>query len=126
MAEVGLRWWRQVMPQKPKEIPMTKPNSKRRTLSYSKSSRTAKQDKATQAITRKLVKLKRGTRPAVGQRHRSSAKQTERAQSKQARILTMLRAPSRAAIDAMVHSTGGQKHSVDGLLASIVRSETAL
>jgi hypothetical protein len=77
---------------------MREPNSKRRTLSYSNSSKTAKQNKAARTTARKPVKLKRGTLSAVGQLHRSSAKQTERAESKQARILAMLRAPSGATI----------------------------
>jgi Protein of unknown function (DUF3489) len=105
---------------------MRKPNSKRRTLSYSNISKTAKQNKAAQTTAHKPVKLKRGARPAVGQRHRSSAKQTERAESKQARILAMLRAPSGATINAMVHATGWQQHSVRGFLAGIVRKKLRL
>jgi Protein of unknown function (DUF3489) len=105
---------------------MRKPNSKRRTLSYSNISKTAKQNKAAQTTAHKPVKLKRGARPAVGQRHRSSAKQTERAESKQARILAMLRAPSGATINAMVHATGWQQHSVRGFLAGFVRKKLRL
>jgi Protein of unknown function (DUF3489) len=103
---------------------MRKPNSKRRTLSYSNISKTAKQNKAAQTTAHKPVKLKRGARPAVG--HRSSAKQTERAESKRAHILAMLRAPSGATINAMVHATGWQQHSVRGFLAGIVRKKLRL
>ena len=100
---------------------MTKPNSKRRTLSYSKSSRTAKQNNAAaQTTTHKTVKPRRGTPP---QPHPSSAKQTERTETKQARILAMLRAPSGVSIDAMMHATGWQQHSVRGFLAGVVRKK---
>src|SRR5262245_9736973 len=103
MAEVGLRWWRRKTPRKPKEIPMRK-HSKRRTQSRSRCSKTAKQNNAAaQTTTHKLVKPRRGTPP---QPHPSSAKQTERTETKQARILAMLRAPSGVSIDAMMHATG--------------------
>jgi hypothetical protein len=104
---------------KPKEISMRKPNSKRRTRSYSNSSKTAKQTKAAQTIAHKPIKPKRA-QPAVGQRHR------QRAESKQARILAMLRAPSGATFDGMMHATGWQQHSVRGFLAGIVRKKLGL
>jgi Protein of unknown function (DUF3489) len=126
MAEVGLRWWRRVVPQKPKEISMHKPNSKRRTPSHSSSSKTAKQaNAAAQTITHKPIKPKRA-QPAVGQQHRPSAKQTKRAETKQARILAMLRAPSGATVDGMMHATGWQQHSVRGFLAGVVRKKLGL
>jgi hypothetical protein len=38
----------------------------------------------------------------------------------------MLRAPSGATIDAMVHATGWQQHSVRGFLAAVVRKNLGL
>src|SRR5262249_34551020 len=83
----------------------------------SSSSKTAKQNNpAAQTTTHKLVKPRRGTQP---QPHPSSAKQTERTETKQARILAMLRAPGGVTVDAMMHATGWQQHSVRGFLAGV-------
>jgi hypothetical protein len=104
----------------PKEISMRK-LSKRRTPSRSSSRKTAKQNNvAAQTTTHKMVKPKRGAQP---QPHPSSVKQTERTETKQARILAMLRAPSGVTIDAMMHATGWQQHSVRGFLAGVVRKK---
>src|SRR5262249_27980482 len=120
MAEAGLRWWRRKTPRKPKEIPMRK-HSKRRTPSRSISRKTATQNNAAaQTTPHKLVKPRRGTQP---QPHPSSAKQTERTETKQGRILAMLRAPSGVTIDTMMHATGWQQHSVRGFLAGVVRKK---
>ena len=100
---------------------MNRSNSKRQTSSHSSGGKTAKQNKAAaQMTTHKTVKPRRGTQP---QPHPSSTKQTERTETKQGRILTMLRAPSGVTIDAMMHATGWQQHSVRGFLAGVVRKK---
>jgi hypothetical protein len=105
----------------PKEIPMRKPNSKRQTQSRSSSRKTAKQNKAAaQTTPHKTVKPRRGTQP---QPHQSLVKQTERTETKRARILAMLRAPSGVTVDAMMQATGWQQHSVRGFLAGVVRKK---
>ena len=93
--------------------------SKRRTPSHSSSGMTAKQNNAAaQTTPHKLVKPKRGTPP---QPQPSLVKQTERTETKQVRILAMLHAPSGVTINAMMHATGWQQHSVRGFLAGVVR-----
>jgi hypothetical protein len=72
---------------------------------------------------RKTAKLKAGTRSTVGQQHRSSTQQTDRAGSKQAQIIAMLGAPGGATIDAMVQATGWQQHSIRGFLAGVIRKK---
>ena len=48
------------------------------------------------------------------------------AESKQARLITMLRSPSGATVAAMMEATGWQQHSVRGFLAGVVRKRLKL
>jgi len=110
----------------PKEIPMPKAKSKRRTPSPSNRSKTAGRNRAPRTTAHKSAKLKAGPKSNGGQRHRSPAQQIGRTESKQARIIAMLRTPSGATLDAMAHATGWQQHSVRGFLAGVVRKKISL
>lgn len=98
--------------------------SKRQSRSRSIGSETTGRKRTATAL--KTAKLKAGTRYAVGQQHRSSTQQQGRSGSKQAGIIAMLRAPSGATIDEMVHATGWQQHSVRGFLAGVIRKKLGL
>ena len=47
-------------------------------------------------------------------------------ESKQARVLSMLRSPTGATIAAMMQATGWQQHSLRGFLAGVVRTRLKL
>ena len=105
---------------------MTKPKPKRQAPSRSNRSKTAGRNSAAQTTARKTKKLKVIKQSGVSQRQQSSAEQPGRSESKQARIIAMLRMPNGATIDAMVHATGWQQHSVRGILAGVIRKKLGL
>jgi hypothetical protein len=64
--------------------------------------------------------------PKVTQKTGAKPRTAGRADSKQAKVIAMLRRPSGVTIDAIVKATGWQPHSVRGFLSGAVKKKLGL
>lgn len=100
-----------------------KPKSKRKTASSSNRKQAISPKYAGSPTTQKLSVPKSGARATAGQQPRTVPQKTFRTESKTARVIAMLRAPTGATVRTIMQTTGWQPHSVRGFLAGVVRKK---
>ena len=105
---------------------MTKAKSKRKLALRTNDSTTETRSNVKQMTARKVRKPKSVTEPAAHQQPRSVSQPSTRRESKKAHIITMLRVPGGATIEAMARAAKWQPHSVRGFLAGVVRKKLGL
>jgi Protein of unknown function (DUF3489) len=110
----------------PKEIPMTKAKSKRKSASRANDSKPKTRNRVKRTTARYAGQLKPVAKSGAHQQRRSASQPTERRESKKAHIIAMLQAPSGVTIEAMARAAKWQPHSVRGFLAGVVRKKLGL